>query len=94
MISRCEYTCDQDYKNYGARGIRVEDPRWFKFENFLEDMGDPPIEVNGQRYTLDRKDHSKGYYKDNCRWATATEQAANRTTYSLYHRIQEEFKKL
>lgn len=86
MISRCTYQSDTDYKNYGAKGINVEDPRWFSFNNFLLDMGDPPIEVNGQRYTLDRKDNNKGYSKDNCRWATSSQQARNRSTTSLFAR--------
>jgi hypothetical protein len=48
--------------------------RWLqKFENFLEDMGERP---NGK--TLDRIDGTKGYYKENCRWATVHEQLLNR----------------
>lgn len=48
------------------------DPRWEKFENFLEDMGERP-----EGKTLDRIDSTKGYYKGNCRWATYTEQNRN-----------------
>ena len=32
------------------------------------------------KYSLDRIDGSKGYSPDNCRWATAVEQAMNRKT--------------
>jgi hypothetical protein len=49
------------------------DPRWEKFENFLADMGERP-----EGKTLDREDNTKGYYKDNCRWATSFEQMNNR----------------
>ena len=28
--------------------------------------------------TLERKDNSKGYFPDNCKWATKSEQAFNR----------------
>lgn len=55
---------------YGKIGI---DPRWHVFENFLEDMGERP-----KGMTLDRIDNTKGYHKDNCRWATQAEQNRNR----------------
>lgn len=57
---------------YGAVGISY-DPRWELFENFLADMGERPVGT-----TLDRKDGTKGYFKDNCRWATHQEQADNK----------------
>lgn len=49
------------------------DPEWRIFENFLEDMGERP----SKDISLDRIDPSKGYYKDNCRWADKTTQARN-----------------
>lgn len=43
-----------------------------KFENFFEDMGARP-----PRLSIERIDNSKGYYKDNCKWATHQEQRNN-----------------
>ena len=45
---------------------------WKSFDNFYRDMGDRP---DGK--TLDRIDNSKGYFKENCRWATHKEQQNN-----------------
>ncbi len=71
MMSRCNNQNATGYARYGGRGITVCE-RWKKFISFLEDMGDPPA-----GYTLDRVDNDKGYYKENCRWATPIEQNNN-----------------
>lgn len=72
MKTRCDDHKNEAYGNYGGRGIKVCDD-WYSFENFLRDMGERP-----KGKTLDRKDNNKGYYKDNCRWATICEQENNR----------------
>lgn len=71
MKARCLNKNFVKYEYYGGRGIKICD-RWLKFENFYEDMGDPP-----EGMSLDRKDNNKGYFKDNCRWATDYQQANN-----------------
>lgn len=60
-------------KDYVLRGITLCE-RWEKFENFWEDMK----EGYSDKLTLDRKENNKGYYKENCRWATMKEQANNK----------------
>lgn len=65
------------HESYVKRDISVCDD-WIKFENFLRDMGKRP---NGK--TLDRIDNTKGYYKENCRWATPSEQQNNMRSNAL-----------
>jgi hypothetical protein len=72
MKTRCNNPNRNDAKNYILRGITVCD-RWETFENFLEDMGEAP-----RKSSLDRIDNDKGYYKENCRWATTKEQNLNK----------------
>lgn len=72
MKSRTGNPKDLNYKNYGGRGITVCQ-RWLdSFANFLADMGERP-----EGTSLERNDNNKGYYKENCCWATKIEQANN-----------------
>lgn len=76
MKRRCQNPKAQQFKNYGARGIRVCE-RWLAdFANFLADMGRRP----SPRHTLDRVNNDGPYAPDNCRWATRAEQRANQRT--------------
>jgi hypothetical protein len=73
MIQRCTNTAHQSYKNYGQRGIVVCE-RWHNFNNFFEDMGNRTSTL----HSIDRINNDLGYFKENCRWATASEQARNK----------------
>ncbi len=64
-------------KSYVDLGVTVCD-RWLSFENFLQDMGDPPL-----GYSLERVDNFKGYSPDNCKWIPKTEQWRNRRNTKL-----------
>jgi hypothetical protein len=72
MLTRCQNPNTPNFMDYGGRGIEVC-KRWQKFENFLLDMGERP-----KGKTLDRKENDKGYYLENCRWASKEEQQNNR----------------
>lgn len=75
MMMRCKNKKHISYEYYGGSGIDVCE-RWTGkdgFTNFLNDMGKRP-----DGCTLDRIDPTKGYSKDNCRWADKTTQAYNR----------------
>jgi len=77
MKKRCYKETNKSFKRYGARGIKVCD-RWLNkdgYKNFLEDMGRRP-----EGLSLDRTDNDKGYSPSNCRWATAKQQANNRSS--------------
>ncbi len=77
MRARCRIKTDKNYPNYGGRGITVCE-RWLEplngFLNFLEDMGRRP----SPSHTIDRINNDLGYSKENCRWATMTQQVRNR----------------
>lgn len=79
MKQRCANPKHRAYHRYGGRGIKVC-KRWEKFENFLADMGEPPIGL-----TLERRHNDKGYTKSNCFWATPKQQGNRNSCVKLTH---------
>jgi len=71
MMKRCYNPNWVNYKNYGARGIKVCD-RWHDFRNFLADMGNRPAGM-----FIERIENEKGYGPENCKWSTRIEQTKN-----------------
>lgn len=79
MLARCSNENHRFYSNYGGRGIKVC-RKWYKYENFISDMGDRPA----KGYSLERINNNKGYAPNNCRWATRSEQQKNKSTTKIY----------
>ena len=78
MKSRCHNKNHNSYKKYGAKGIYVCEEWFNSFDVFLEDMGEAPKD-----HSLDRKNSSENYCKENCKWSTIDEQNRNKSN-NLY----------
>ena len=79
MKDRCYNPDNENFHNYGGRGIIVWE-EWFYFDRFFKDMGHRP----GQGYSLERNDVNGNYEPGNCRWATAVEQSNNKRCNQFY----------
>jgi hypothetical protein len=77
---RCLNKNSKDYFLYGGRGITISNEWLNSFETFFNDMGLKP----SKNYSIDRIDNSKGYSKENCRWATNFTQSRNKRTNRFY----------
>lgn len=76
IIQRCTNPKCHSYPNYGGRGITVCDEWRYDFKAFHDYVSRLP-HYNEEGYTLDRADNSLGYFPDNLRFATTTEQNRN-----------------
>lgn len=80
---RCFNVTNADYPEYGGSGITMSEEWASSYSTFLKDMGRKPT----KKHSLDRwPDKNGNYEKENCRWATPTQQARNtrRNTYITY----------
>jgi hypothetical protein len=73
MLQRCTNPNAIEYKNYGARGIKVCTAWATSFDTFHKDMGDKPASLS-----LDRIDNDGDYTPANCRWTDGSTQNYNR----------------
>ncbi|RKJ71814.1 hypothetical protein D7X33_22005, partial [Butyricicoccus sp. 1XD8-22] len=65
MIKRCYDETSKDYKNYGGKGIFV-DERWHCFEYFLEDIVKLPQYFLAKQDDFEGWNLDKDYFSSNC----------------------------
>lgn len=73
MKQRCLNNRDDNFPNYGGRGISVCD-EWMTFDKFYQDMANSW----SKGLQLDRINNNGNYCKENCRWVTNKLNSSNK----------------
>lgn len=82
---RCTNEGSAKWQSYGARGIKF---MFSSFKEFLDVLGPRPDGM-----TLDRINNDGNYEAGNVRWATPSQQCANRRNYTRSFRVRNEVAK-
>jgi len=85
LRARCGNPKNPSFKNYGGRGIRCN---WTSFNDFKKDLYTDFLEHikkhGSENTSLDRINNNGNYCKENCRWATRSEQQNNTRRNRVY----------
>lgn len=93
MLDRCYNPKSDNYKNYGGKGVFV-DERWHSFENYLRDIRKIPQyflakEDDFKGWSVDKDYYCSNYYGyDSCVWIKDEEKLAYRNSNNPFYLIK------
>lgn len=81
MMRRCYNDTNNNYHNYGGRGISVCE-HWHDLKTFISDI-EQLIGCRPDKATLDRKENDGNYEPTNVSWSTRSQQSRNQRSNRL-----------